>query len=137
MVQRNLQNNGGRNSIVNSPVKVALKWYTKLFAVWIVLFAGVGYFWYQPFVFLAKYRMFGGGADQWLAVFQSLRSPNLWFFALTMFGIGAVLTVDDFKNIAKRPVIVLIGSIAQFTIMPLNQSIRLRAVLIGDRKSTR
>jgi BASS family bile acid:Na+ symporter len=100
-------------------LKTILHWYTKLFAVWIVLFAVVGYFWYQPFVFLAKAKMFGAAAEQWPEVFQSLRSPNLWFFALTMFGIGAVLTVADFKNIAKRPVIVLIGSVAQFTIMPL------------------
>ena len=100
-------------------VKTILHWYTKLFAVWIVLFAVIGYFWYEPFVFLAKHKLFGKGADSWPGVFQSIRSPNLWFFALTMFGIGAVLTVADFKNIAKRPVIVLIGSVAQFTIMPL------------------
>ncbi len=36
-----------------------------------------------------------------------------------MFGIGAVLEVADFKRIAQRPVIVLIGSAAQFSIMPL------------------
>ena len=42
-----------------------------------------------------------------------------WFFALTMFGIGAVLQIEDFKRIAKRPAIVLIGSAAQFSIMPL------------------
>lgn len=42
-----------------------------------------------------------------------------WFFAFTMFGIGAVLQIEDFKRIAKRPVIVLIGSAAQFSIMPL------------------
>ena len=41
------------------------------------------------------------------------------FFALTMFGIGAVLSIEDFKRIGQRPVIVMIGSIAQFTIMPL------------------
>ncbi|MFH1719273.1 MAG: bile acid:sodium symporter family protein [Planctomycetota bacterium] len=42
-----------------------------------------------------------------------------WFFALTMFGIGAVLQLEDFKRIAQRPGIVLIGSAAQFSIMPL------------------
>lgn len=41
-----------------------------------------------------------------------------WFFALTMFGIGAVLQIEDFKRIAQKPVIVLIGSAAQFIIMP-------------------
>jgi BASS family bile acid:Na+ symporter len=79
----------------------------------------VGYFWYRPFVFLATHKMFGAAADSWPEIFQPLRNPNLWFFALTMFGIGAVLTVADFKNIAKRPAIVLIGTLAQFTIMPL------------------
>ncbi|MHC4574737.1 MAG: bile acid:sodium symporter family protein [Planctomycetota bacterium] len=42
-----------------------------------------------------------------------------WFFALTMFGIGVVLRLEDFKRIAEKPIIVLIGSCAQFTVMPL------------------
>lgn len=96
-----------------------LAWYTKLFAVWIVLFAVVGYFFPKPFVAIGSFKLFGKAAESWPIWFQSLRSPNLWFFSLTMFGIGAVLTVNDFKNIAKRPVIVLIGSVAQFTLMPL------------------
>jgi BASS family bile acid:Na+ symporter len=103
-----------------NPFKTLLLWYTRLFAVWIVLFAVIGYFWPAPFVFLNTVKMFGPAADNWPAVFQSIRSPNLWFFALTMFGIGAVLTVGDFKNIARRPVIVLIGTCAQFTIMPFS-----------------
>ena len=118
MVQGNTQNRNPNTGTATGPVKTALHWYTKLFAVWIVLFAVIGYFFPQPFVFLAKAKMFGPAAERWPAVFQSLRSPNLWFFSLTMFGIGAVLTVADFKNITKRPVIVLIGCIAQFTIMP-------------------
>jgi len=36
-----------------------------------------------------------------------------------MFGIGAVLKIEDFRSIAAKPTIVLIGSVAQFTIMPL------------------
>ena len=42
-----------------------------------------------------------------------------WFFALTMFGIGAVLSIDDFKRIALNPLIVVIGCCAQYTIMPI------------------
>jgi len=42
-----------------------------------------------------------------------------WFFALTMFGIGAVLKTEDFIAIVRKPVLVLIGTCAQFTIMPL------------------
>jgi BASS family bile acid:Na+ symporter len=76
-----------------------LKFYTKYFALWVLLFAVVAYF--KP------------------APFKALGTYNQWFFALTMFGIGAVLSPDDFKQIAQKPVVVLIGSGAQFTIMPL------------------
>jgi BASS family bile acid:Na+ symporter len=76
-----------------------LSFYTKYFAVWVILFGVLAYFLPAPFVALKPY--------------------NEWFFALTMFGIGAVLEIDDFKRIAQRPLIVLIGSCAQFTIMPL------------------
>jgi len=76
-----------------------LSFYTKYFAVWVILFAVAAYFFPAPFVALKGY--------------------NKHFFALTMFGIGAVLQLEDFKRIAKKPVIVLIGTCAQFTIMPL------------------
>jgi hypothetical protein len=36
-----------------------------------------------------------------------------------MFGIGAVLQAEDFKRILQKPIIVLIGCCAQFSIMPL------------------
>ncbi|MHC4315646.1 MAG: bile acid:sodium symporter family protein [Planctomycetota bacterium] len=65
-----------------------LSFYTKYFAAWVIL----------PFVALEPYKK--------------------WFFALTMFGIGAVLEIDNFKHIAKKPTIILIGCCAQFTIMP-------------------
>jgi len=76
-----------------------LAFYTKYFAVWVVLFGVAAYFWPGPFVALKGYMD--------------------WFFALTMFGIGVVLQVDDFKRIAQKPVIVLIGSTAQFSLMPI------------------
>jgi BASS family bile acid:Na+ symporter len=75
-----------------------LGFYTKYFAVWVILFGVAAYFWPGPFVALKGYMN--------------------WFFALTMFGIGAVLQIEDFKRIAQKPVIVLTGSAAQFTIMP-------------------
>lgn len=80
-------------------LKKILGFYTKFFAVWIILFAVVAYIFPRPFIALKDY--------------------NKHFFALTMFGIGAVLQLEDFKRIAKKPTIVLIGSTAQFTIMPL------------------
>ncbi len=76
-----------------------LAFYTKYFAIWVVLFGVVAYISPGPFV--------------------ALKSGMKWFFALTMFGIGAVLEVADFKRIAQRPAIVLVGSAAQFSIMPL------------------
>jgi len=79
-------------------LKKALSFYTKYFAVWVILFGVVAYFVPKPFVALRDYMD--------------------WFFALTMFGIGAVLQIEDFKRIAQKPIIVLIGSAAQFSIMP-------------------
>lgn len=75
-----------------------LKFYTKYFAVWVVAFGIIAYFLPGPFVALKEY--------------------NQAFFALTMFGIGAVLEIADFKRIAERPVLVLIGVAAQYLIMP-------------------
>ena len=80
-------------------LKKILSIYTKYLAVWVVVFGGVAYIWPGPFVALKNYMD--------------------WFFALTMFGIGAVLQVEDFKRIIAKPIIVLIGSAAQFSIMPL------------------
>ena len=76
-----------------------LKIYTKYMAIWVVLVSAAAYFKPGPFVLLKPYM-------------------NA-FFALTMFGIGVVLHVEDFRSIAKNPVVVVIGSVAQFTIMPL------------------
>ncbi len=80
-------------------LKKVLTFYTKYFAIWVIAFGVVAYFVPKPFVVLRDYMD--------------------WFFALTMFGIGAVLQIEDFKRIAQKPVIVLIGSAAQFSIMPL------------------
>jgi len=76
----------------------ALTFYTKYFAIWVILFGIVAYF--------------------WPASFKALRDYNKLFFSLTMFGIGAVLQAEDFKRILQKPIIVLIGSCAQFSIMP-------------------
>jgi len=76
-----------------------LNFYTKYFAAWVVLFGVVAYFVPGPFV--------------------SMKAGMDWFFALTMFGIGAVLQVEDFKRILRKPVIVLIGCCTQFSVMPL------------------
>ncbi len=42
-----------------------------------------------------------------------------WLLGLVMFGMGLTLTPVDFALVAKRPLPVVIGVIAQFVIMPL------------------
>jgi len=76
-----------------------LSFYTKLFALWVTIFAVAAYLFPAPFTRLESYMD--------------------WFFALTMFGIGAVLQTEDFKKIAKKPLLILLGCGAQYTIMPL------------------
>ena len=83
---------------MNTTLQKGLTFYTRYFAVWVVIFAIVAYFYPAPFT--------------------ALKNCNKWFFAITMFGIGAVLSADDFKHIIKNPVIVFIGTCAQFSIMP-------------------
>ncbi|MCM8763582.1 MAG: bile acid:sodium symporter family protein [Candidatus Omnitrophica bacterium] len=73
--------------------------YTKLFGFWVILFAGLAYFFPQFFI--------------------PLRPGMDWFFALTMFGMGVVLEPKDFKNTLNSPKILLLGTVAQYSIMPL------------------
>ncbi len=78
----------------------ALSFYTRYFAVWVVLGGVVAYFLPTPFLWLKKSSVNG-------------------LFALTMFGIGAVLRTEDFRRIVQRPMIVLVGTVTQYSLMPL------------------
>lgn len=89
-----------------------LSLYTRFFAIWVVVFGVIAYFFPEPFIAVKRY--------------------NELFFGLTMFGIGAVLSVDDFKEIAKRPWIVAIGSFAQFSIMPFGAFLIAKAFHLSD-----
>jgi len=102
-------------------LKKILDFYTKYFAVWVVAFGVVAYFWPEVFLTLEEKMawFFAVTIERILPRALRLGKGMNWFFALTMFGIGAVLQIEDFKRIAKRPAIVLIGSAAQFIIMPL------------------
>ncbi|SDL63824.1 bile acid:Na+ symporter, BASS family [Corynebacterium mycetoides] len=51
--------------------------------------------------------------------FAPLRSYITYFLMIIMFGMGLTLTIPDFKTVAKRPIPVVIGVVAQFVIMPL------------------
>lgn len=88
-------------------VKKVLAFYTRYFAIWVVLLGIIAYL--RP------------------GLFVGLKPFNTYFFGLTMFGIGVALQVEDFKRILERPSIVLIGCVAQFTIMPLGAFVLARA----------
>ncbi|MCD6461076.1 bile acid:sodium symporter family protein [bacterium] len=76
-----------------------LKFYTKYFVIWVIVGAVLAF----NFPFL----------------FTPLRLYMELFFSITMLGIGAVLNKQEIQHIAKTPLIVFLGSLAQFTIMPL------------------
>jgi BASS family bile acid:Na+ symporter len=77
-----------------------LSFYTRCFALWVILGGLAAYFWPAPLASLRSWSVNG-------------------VFALTMFGIGAVLRTEDFQRIVQRPGIVLIGTITQYSLMPL------------------
>lgn len=77
-----------------------LAFYTRCFALWVMVGGVVAYLWPAPLAALDR------------------RSVN-YVFALTMFGIGAVLKTDDFRRIVQRPMIVLVGTVTQYSLMPL------------------
>ncbi len=70
----------------------------KTFALWTILFAALGFMLPDTFKLVAPYI--------------------IWLLGIIMFGMGLTLSVNDFKELARHPVQVLIGVIAQFVIMP-------------------
>jgi len=110
-------------------LKKALAFYTKYFAVWVLLFGVAAYLWPGGFITFeqAVTSFFTVVIERWIPPILRFSGGMNWFFALTMFGIGAVLTIEDFKRIARKPVIVLIGSAAQFSIMPVGAFVLARA----------
>ncbi len=68
-------------------------------SLWVIIGAVIAYFFSEPFLYLKQYI-------------------NV-FFAITMFGIGLVITKQDYLNVIRNPKQILFGNICQFTIMPL------------------
>lgn len=71
----------------------------KTFAVWVLLFAVLG------FVFPDTFKLFG----PYIVI----------LLGIIMFGMGLTLSLNDFREVVRRPVDVGIGVAAQFLIMPL------------------
>jgi BASS family bile acid:Na+ symporter len=71
----------------------------KTFAVWVILFAVLGYL--LP------------------DVFRQIGPYIVTLLGIIMFGMGLTLSLDDFREVGRRPFDVGIGVVAQFLIMPL------------------
>lgn len=75
------------------------RFFQKTFALWVLVFAGLAFMSPEMYAPLAKYIP--------------------WLLGIVMFGMGVTMTVDDFKGVLKHPKAVFIGTVAQFSIMPL------------------
>ncbi|HIP43339.1 MAG TPA: bile acid:sodium symporter family protein [Aquifex aeolicus] len=53
-------------------------------------------------------------------VFKGLKEFIIPLLVIIMLSMGITLTLEDFRSIVKRPIIVLYGAFLQFTIMPLS-----------------
>jgi BASS family bile acid:Na+ symporter len=110
-----------------------LAFYTRYFAVWVVLCGLIAFLWRDTpehpnaFRVVGTYNLIELVPEDVLASLPPMAvdslgaclSLNTLFFALTMFGIGVALRPDDFKRILKTPYVIALGSAAQFLIMPL------------------
>lgn len=76
-----------------------LKFYNANLSIWVVILGIVAYL-FPSFFLLVKPCI------------------NV-FFGITMFGIGLVITAEDYRNILISPKQILFGNLCQFTIMPL------------------
>ena len=87
------------NSIIPSMINRILTAFNKSIVLWVLLLGLVAY--QFPFIF--------AGLKGYLNV----------FFGLAMFGIGLVITEENYRAIIKSPFKIAFGTLCQFTIMPL------------------
>ncbi|MCY7801226.1 bile acid:sodium symporter family protein [Bacillus haynesii] len=71
----------------------------KTFAIWVILFAVLGFAFPSQFTWIIPYITI--------------------LLGVIMFGMGLTLSADDFKELLRRPLHVLIGVLIQYTVMPL------------------
>lgn len=68
------------------------------FALWLVLVSAIAFVFPDAFAWLTRYIT--------------------WFLGIIMFGMGMTMRISDFKAVLEHPKGVVIGVLAQFTIMP-------------------
>ena len=76
------------------------KFITKYLVIWVAIAAIVAYLYPTIFIIFKPY--------------------NEYLFSITMLGIGMVLNTEDFVNIVKKFHLVILGTLAQFLIMPFS-----------------
>ncbi|MEC1602831.1 MULTISPECIES: bile acid:sodium symporter family protein [Bacillus] len=69
------------------------------FGIWVIIFAVLGFSFPSLFSWISSYITI--------------------LLGIIMFGMGLTLQTDDFKELIRKPLYVIIGVIAQYTIMPL------------------
>lgn len=79
-------------------VQKAVKFITKLFPLWVVLFAALAY--------LAP------------DIFKSHGKSIPWLLGIVMLGMGLTMSLDDFRLVLKRPKDVIAGVVLRYVIMP-------------------
>ena len=52
-------------------------------------------------------------------LFLVFKASFLWFFAATMFAIGIVLDTSELQETLRRPSLILMGVLTQYTVMPI------------------
>lgn len=73
--------------------------FSKTFALWVIAFALISYYFPQGFLFLLPYVSI--------------------LLGVVMFGMGLTLSPKDFSEVFHRPIQVIIGIVGQFILMPL------------------
>ena len=84
---------------------------TKYIGVIIICFSVIAFFWRDGFA--------------WTTSYTSV------FLGVAMFGMGLTIKMDDFKRVFSRPKEILIGFIAQYTIMPVIAWILCQVMQLG------
>jgi len=104
-------------------LKKALEFYTRGFALWVILLGVVAYHWPEAFKAINAFHLAKLLPQAWnqglMVQTLAFMTANRLFFAVTMFGIGVALQPEEFREIVRRPGLVVIGTAAQYTIMPL------------------
>ncbi|MFR0590586.1 bile acid:sodium symporter family protein [Bifidobacterium thermophilum] len=80
-------------------VKQAASWLTKWFTLIVIVWAAINYF--VP------------------AISVWAKGYTGYLLGIVLFGMGLTLSVDDFARIIKQPLMVIVGTVAHYVIMPL------------------